>query len=92
MKALTAQPSFDLPPGDKTFGIGPYIRLYTIEEGDNTEEGEDAEILIIHDKSLASTKQNLVKRKLPYIDMFNNQGHAVLCAMRNITSGVFEHL
>ena len=29
-------------PGDKTLGIEPAIRLYDIEDGDKTKEGEEA--------------------------------------------------
>ena len=48
-KASTAK-RLDTPlHEDKSFGLDPDTRLYLIEDGDNTEEGEDAEILIIHD-------------------------------------------
>ena len=56
------------------------------------EEGEEAEILITHDKILVESKQNLVKRKCPCIDMFDHEGPVVVRAMRNLTSGVFNHL
>ena len=39
-----------------------------------------------------ATKQNLVKRKFPYIDTFSHQVPAVVHTMRDLTSGVFEHL
>ena len=39
-----------------------------------------------------STKQNLVKRKFPYIDMLNNQGPALVFTMHDLTVGVFENL
>ena len=66
--------------------------LYAIEDGDDTEEGQEAEILVINDSSLAAYKQNLGKRKFPYIDMFNHEGPKVISAMRDLTAGVFEHL
>ena len=34
----------------------------------------------------------LVKRKFPYIDTFNHEGPKVISVMRNLTTGVFEHL
>ena len=46
----------------------------------------------MHDKSLASTKQNLVKSKFPFINMFNHQLLTVVHAVCNLTVGVFEHL
>ena len=52
-------------PGDKTFGIEPAIRFYAIEDGDETEKGEESEILVVYDSSLASYKQILVKRHSP---------------------------
>ena len=63
-----------------------------MEGGDNTDKGEEAEILVIHDSILAAAKQNLVKRKLLFIDTFNQEGSAFISAMRNLTVGVFEHL
>ena len=90
--ASTNKPFGKPLPMDKTIGLETSIGLYEIEEGDKTEEGEDAEILIIHDKILAATKQKVFKRKFPYINMFNHQGLAVVCVMLNLTSGVFEHL
>ena len=65
VKASTAKPSIKPPPGDKTLGIESAIRLYAIEDGDDTEEGEGAEILVIHESSIEAFKQNLVKRKFP---------------------------
>ena len=41
---------------------------------------------------LVESKQNLVKRKFPYIDMFEHEGPKFISAMRNLTVGVFEHL
>ena len=46
----------------------------------------------MHDKSLTATKQNLIKRKFPYIGMFDHQRPDVVLTMRNITVGVFEQL
>ena len=48
-KASTSNPLGKPPPGDKSLGLEPAIRFYLIEDGDKTEEGEEAEILIIHD-------------------------------------------
>ena len=62
VKASAAKPLGNPPPGDKTLGIEPATRFYKIEDGDKTEEGEEAEIFIIHNSSLAVSKQNLVKR------------------------------
>ena len=91
-KALTAKPLVKPPPGDKTLGVETAIFFYEIEDGDKNQEGEESEILIIHDKSLAATKQNLFKRKFPYINMFDHQVSAVVRAMRDLPSGVFEQL
>ena len=89
MKSSTVKPLRNPPPGDKHLGLETAICFCELEEGDNTKEGEDAEILIIQDKILASTKQNLIKRKLPYIDTFDKQVAAVACAMRDLTRRVF---
>ena len=51
--------------GDKSLGLEPAIIFYGIEDGGKTEEGEESEILVIHDSSLAASKKNLVKRKFP---------------------------
>ena len=88
----TAKPLGKNPPGDKSLGIDTAIYFYEIEEYSNTEEGEEEEILIIHDKSLPRTKQNLVKRNFAYIDTFNNTGTDVVCAMHKLTVVVFEQL
>ena len=92
VKALAAIPLGKPTPGDKTFGIEPAICFYAIKDGDETEEGEEAEILVIYHSSLAASKQNPVKRKLPYIDTFNHEGPAVISAMHDLIIGVFEHL
>ena len=91
-KASTSTPLGNPPPENKPLGLGPDIFLYEIEDGDNNEEGEYLEILTIKYKSLPSTKQNLVKRNLPYIDTFNHMGTYAVRTMRNLTSGVFEDL
>ena len=39
-----------------------------------------------------ASKQNLMKRKFPYIDTFDHNGPVVIGAMHNLTVGVFEHL
>ena len=81
MKASTAKPLGNPPTRDKTFGIDPDIRYYELEDGDKTEEGEYAEILIILDKRLESNNKNLFKRKFPYIHMFDHQVTAVVRVM-----------
>ena len=75
------------PPGDKTSGLESAISLYALEDGGNTEEGEESEIPIIHNSSLVESKQNLVKRKFPYIDTFDHEGPTVVSAMWDLTSG-----
>ena len=55
VKASTYKSLGKHPPGDKNLRLDTYIRFYEIEDGDNTEEWEDAEIIITHDKSLAAT-------------------------------------
>ena len=72
VKASAAKPLVNPPPVDKTLGIESAIRFYELEDGDNTKEVEEAEILVIHDSSLVSSKKNLVNRKFPYIDTFNH--------------------
>ena len=47
-KASTAKPLGEPPPGDKSLGIDADICFYLIEDVYKTEEGEDAEILIIN--------------------------------------------
>ena len=74
VKASSAKTSGKTPPGDKNLGIEPAIRFYAIEDGDETEEVEESEILVVYDSSLAASKQNLVKTKFPYIDTFNREG------------------
>ena len=66
--------------------------MTAVEDIDETEEVEESEILAIHNSSLAKSKQNLVNRKSPYIDMFNHEGPVVVNTMCDLTSGVFEHL
>ena len=46
-KKISVKASADKPtgmplPGDKTLGIEPEIFLYTLEDGDETSEGEEA--------------------------------------------------
>ena len=88
VKASAGKP----PPGDKTLGIEPAINFYTLEDVDYTAEGEEAEILFVHNSSLAASKKNRVTRKFPYIDTFNHAGPAVVNVMRDLTRGVFKHL
>ena len=42
VKASSAKTSGKPVPVDKTFGVEPDIRFYAIEDGDETEEGEEA--------------------------------------------------
>ena len=92
VKASSSKPLGVPPPGDKTLGIEPATLFYSIEDGYDTKEGEEAETLVIHDSRLAASNQNLVKRKFPYIDAFDHEGPAVVSAMRDLTVEVFEHL
>ena len=80
------------PPRDKYIGIDTDIRFHEVEDGDKKEDVEEAEILITHDKSLAASKKKLIKRNLPYIDMFDYEGTVVVINMRDLTGGLFEHL
>ena len=91
-KASVAKPSEKPPSGDKTLGIDPEICLYTLEDGDETSEGEESGILVVYNSNLGVSKQNLVKRKLTYIDTLNHEGNAVVNTMSYRTNGVFEHL
>ena len=72
-------------------GLNPEIYLYITEDGGYTEEREEAEILVICNSILTAYKQNFVKRKFSYINTFDHEGPAVVSAMHNLTSGVFEH-
>ena len=80
------------PPGDITFGIDPEIHFYAIEDGDDTEEVEESEIIVIYDSSLATYKKNLVNRKSPFIDILNHEELTVISAMHDLTVRVFDHL
>ena len=92
VKASTSKP-YDKPtPWDKKFGIDPYICFFELQYADKTEEEEYVELLIIQDERLVATKQNLIKSNLPYINKIDHLGPAVLHAMQDLTSGVFEHL
>ena len=42
VKDSAYKPSGKPPPRDKTFGIEPVIRFYSIEDGGKTEEVEEA--------------------------------------------------
>ena len=65
VEASTAKPLSKSQTGDKTLGLESAIILYAIEDVDDTEEGEGAELLVIHKSSIEASKQNLVKRKFP---------------------------
>ena len=56
VKASAAKPLVKPLPGDKTLGIEPEIRFYVIEDGDDTEKGEEEKILVIHNSILAASK------------------------------------
>ena len=92
VKASATNPSGKPPPGDKTIGLDPEIRFYAIEDSDDTEEGEQAEIIVIYYSSLSTSKQNLVKRKFPYIFTFDHEGPTVVIVICNLTVGVIYHL
>ena len=49
-------------------------------------------MLIMNDKILTATKQNLVKSKFLFIDKFYYTGPAVVRVMRDLTVRVSEHL
>ena len=76
---------------DKTLGLGPDIRFYEIEDDEKTEEGEEAEILVIHDSSLAASKKN-TKRDSPYINIFDYKITSMIHKMKNLSAGVFKNL
>ena len=92
VKASEAKPTSKPTSGDKTPGIEPSIHFYAIEDVAKTGEGEEAEIILIHNSSLEASKKNLVKRKFSYINTFNHEGPAVVSAMHKLNIGVFEHL
>ena len=92
VKALTDKTLGKSPRGDKSIEIDPDILFYELEDGDNTEGGKYAEILIIQYKNHAKIKQNLVKMNLPYINTFDHQGSTVVCVMCDRTNRVFENL
>ena len=79
-------------PRDKILELDTETRFYELYDVDKTEEGEEAETIVIHDSILVESKQNHVKRKFPYINTFDHEGPAGVSTMRNITIGVFEHL
>ena len=89
VKALADKPSGKPPPRNKTLGLEMAIRFFTLEDSDETEEWEEAEIVVFHDSSFTLSKKNLVKRKVRYINTFDHEGSTVVNAMRDLTSGVF---
>ena len=92
VKASASKPSGKPLLRDKTLGLEPSICFYALEDSDETAEVKEVEIFAVHNSSLAVSKQNIVKRNFFYIDTFNHEGTAVVNAMRDLTSGVFEHL
>ena len=91
-KAPETKPLGKLLSGDKKTGLEPATRFYEQEYGDKTEEGEESEILINHDKSLTASKQNLVKKNFHYIDTFDHVGLTLVIAMNDLTIIVFDNL
>ena len=92
VKASAAKHSSKPPPVDKTLGLDPVISFYTLKDGDETAEAEEAQILVIHNSNLAVSKQNLVKRKFPYINTFYHEVTSVVNVIRDLTIIVCEHL
>ena len=62
-KDSEANPSGKPLPGDRTHGIDLEICFYSIQDGYDTQELQEAQILVVYGSSLAVSKQNLVKRK-----------------------------
>ena len=73
------------PPGNKTLGIEPVVLFHAIEDSENTEEEKEVEILVIYNIILTASNQNLVYRKFPYIDTFDNEGPTIVDAMCDLT-------
>ena len=92
VKDSEVNPSSNTPLRDKTFGFDPYIRFYALEDVDETEKGEEAEIFVVYDSRFTASRQNLVKRHFPYINMFYHEGPIVINSMRYLTIRVFDHL
>ena len=80
------------PFNDKNFGLEPTIRFNAIDDIDEIQKVEEVEIIVVYDSSLASSKQNLIKRQYPYIYTFNQKGPIVIRAMGNITVRAFDHI
>ena len=72
VKASTSNLDGKPPPRDKTLGVEPEICSYKIEDGDKTEEVEEAEILVINDSSLTLYNQNLVKSRFHFGNIFDH--------------------
>ena len=62
LMASASKPSGKPPTGDKTLGLEKETCFQYIEDGDETEEAEEAEIPLFQDSSLAESKQNLINR------------------------------
>ena len=92
VKASADKTSGKPPPRDKTLVLEPAIHFYKLEDGGETAEGEESEIPVVCDSSLTVSKQNLVKRKSPYIDMFDHEGPAVVKTMHELNILVLDHL
>ena len=69
--------------------VYPVINFYALEDGDDTEEVKESEILVINDSSLAAYNQKFVKRKFSFINTFDHEGPAEVSAMGNLTIRVF---
>ena len=57
VKASTSNLDGKPPPRDKTLGVEPEICSYKIEDGDKTEEVEEAEIIVVNNSSPTIHKQ-----------------------------------
>ena len=51
VKASASKPPGKPPPGDKNVGLDTPTCFYAIEDGDETEEGEESEIIVIATKA-----------------------------------------
>ena len=59
-KKISVKASADKPlgkpaPRDKTFGFDPDIHLYDTDDGEEAGKGEETEILVVYDSSLAAS-------------------------------------
>ena len=52
VNASTAMPSGKTQLTDKTLGLEPTTRFYILEDGDDTTEGDESEIFVVHNSIL----------------------------------------